>query len=156
MAPRPKPTALRILNGNPSGRPLNDREPTPKPGKPRVPDHVRQNPEAYREWKRTSDSLEEMGLLSTADRAALAAYCIAWSRWVEAEEQLRKFGLVIKSSNGYPVTSPYLSIARETMSQMTRLLAEFGLTPSSRTRVHVTKPPAGSDFDQWERGEGNG
>lgn len=156
MAPRPKPTALRILNGNPSGRPLNDREPQPKLGKPRIPDHVQQDDEARREWRRISDSLDEMGLLSTADRAALAAYCISWSRWVDAEEKLRQFGVIVKSPNDYPMPSPYLTIARDAMAQMVRLLTEFGLTPAARTKVHSSKPTAGSEFDQWERGAGNG
>jgi phage terminase small subunit len=49
---------------------------------------------------------------------------------------------VIKAPSGYPIASPYLSIANTAMAQMTRLLVEFGMTPSSRSRVAVSPPPA--------------
>lgn len=152
MAPKPIPTKLKILRGNPSGRPLNLSEPEPKAGKPRMPDHVRLDDEARREWKRITDTLDEMHLLTTADRAALAAYCVCWSRWVDAENKLRQFGVVIKSPNDYLTQSPYLVIARDSMAQMTKLLTEFGLTPSSRTRLSThLKDEGGSLFEQWEQ-----
>ncbi len=75
--------------------------------------------------------------LSRIDRAALAAYCQAWGRWVEAEEALRKYGVMIKSPSGFPMQSPYLAIANKAMEQMRAMLTEFGMSPSSRTRVHA-------------------
>lgn len=84
--------------------------------------------------------LAAWGLLTEIDGAALALYCQAWARWVEAEAQLLKFGTVIKSPNGFPIQSPYLPIANKAMEQMTKLLVEFGMSPSSRSRV-AYKPP---------------
>lgn len=82
--------------------------------------------------------LAQMGLLSKIDRAALALYCQAWGRWVEAEDALRKHGVMVKSPNGFPMQSPYLAIANKSMEQMRAMLTEFGMSPSSRTRVHGT------------------
>ena len=48
--PPPQPTALRVLNGNPGRRPLNDREPKPGAGPPRCPPYL--DEEAKRQWKR--------------------------------------------------------------------------------------------------------
>lgn len=84
--------------------------------------------------------LLDCGLMTEIDGAALALYCQSWARWVEAEDNLRKYGVVIKAPSGFPVQSPYLSIANKAMSQMTRLLVEFGMSPSSRTRVVIRKP----------------
>ena len=78
-----------------------------------------------------------LGLVTEVDKAALAGYCQAWARWVEAEEQLTRFGAVIKSPSGYPIQSPYLPIANKALDQMTRLLVEFGMSPSSRSRVDL-------------------
>ena len=80
--------------------------------------------------------LLDLGLMSDLDRAALAAYCQAWSRWVEAEDALRQYGVVIKSPSGFPMQSPFLSVANKALEQMRGLLIEFGMTPASRTKVH--------------------
>ncbi len=145
---KPKPTRLKVLEGNPGKRPLNRNEPKPKVGIPRCPEHL--SDEAKREWRRVSGSLAEMGLLSRIDRAALAAYCQAWGRWVEAEEALRKYGVMIKSPSGFPMQSPYLAIANKAMEQMRAMLTEFGMSPSSRTRVHadpnLTRDPTDAYF----------
>ncbi len=91
-----------------------------------------------------------MGLLSRADRPALAAYCTAWSRWVEAEAMVKKFGAIVKSpEKGFPMKSPYLSIADQAMETMRKLLVEFGLTPSSRGRIKVPDSEAGDEFDAF-------
>lgn len=144
---KPVPTNLKLLRGNPGKRKLNDREPQPNPGKPRVPSHL--DDEARREWHRMADKLLELGLLTEIDRAALAAYCVAWSRWVDAENKVRQYGLVMLSPDkGWPIQSPYLAIANKAMEQMRALLVEFGMSPSSRSRIQTTapKPPQ----DQFE------
>src|SRR5687768_11007374 len=111
---KPTPTNLKLLKGNPGKRPLNEAEPMPAPAIPKPPDHV--TGEARKEWFRISKQLHELGLLTEIDRAALAAYCIAWGRWVEAEQNLAKYGTVIKSPDkGWLVQSPYLSIANRAM-----------------------------------------
>ena len=65
------------------------------------------------EWRRVTPLLSTLGLLSRIDRAALAMYCEAWGRWVEAEEALRKYGVMVKSPNGFPMQSPYLAVANK-------------------------------------------
>ena len=98
--------------------------------------------EARKEWRRIGRKLLACGLLTEIDGAALALYCQAWARWIEAEGNLVRYGTVIKAPSGYPIASPYLSIANTAMAQMTRLLVEFGMTPSSRSRVAVVPPAA--------------
>jgi P27 family predicted phage terminase small subunit len=133
---KPKPTLTRKLDGNPGKRPLNDREPVPPAGVPECPDHL--DDEARAEWFRTAGVLHEMGLLTKADRAALAAYCTVYSRWVHAEAQVKKFGSIVKSpEKGFPMKSPYLTIADQALEAMRKLMVEFGLTPSSRSRIRV-------------------
>jgi P27 family predicted phage terminase small subunit len=133
---KPKPTMTRLLDGNPGKRRINDREPTPPPGVPDCPDHL--DDEARAEWFRTAGVLHEMGLLTMADRAALAAYCTVYSRWVHAEAQVKKFGSIVKSpEKGFPMKSPYLTIADQALEAMRKLMVEFGLTPSSRSRIRV-------------------
>lgn len=144
---KPKPTVVRSLEGNPGRRPLNDREPRVPDGVPDCPEYL--DGEAKAEWFRTASVLREMGLLTKADRTALAAYCVAYSRWVEAEAQVRKYGTIVKSPDkGFPMKSPYLTVADQALETMRKLMVEFGLTPSSRSRIRVpADSEAADEFD---------
>jgi P27 family predicted phage terminase small subunit len=87
--------------------------------------------------------LEQLGLVTLLDRAALAGYSQAWSRWVDAELKLREYGAVLKSpTKGFPILSPYLVIANKAMEQLRQFLSEFGMSPASRTRIGTDEPPA--------------
>lgn len=148
---KPTPTRLKLLRGNPGRRPLNKAEPAPRVRLPRPPEHL--NVEAKKEWRRAGRFLTQLGLISDIDRAAFAAYCTAWGRWVEAEAALKTYGLMLKSPNGFPVQSPYLAVANRALEQMRSLLSEFGMSPASRTRVSGLGPDAGVDpFEDFLRG----
>ena len=144
---KPKPTVLKVLEGNPGKRRINDREPTAPAGLPDCPDYL--DDVARDEWQRTGEVLRDMGLLSLADRTALAAYCTAYSRWVQAEAAVKKYGTIVKSPDkGFPMKSPYLTIADQAMESMRKFMVEFGLTPSSRSRIKV--PDAGQAGDEFD------
>jgi len=144
---KPTPTALKILAGNPGKRPLNSNEPRPAAAVPSCPRHL--NTEARREWRRITQELAAVGLLTNLDRGALAAYCVAWARWCEAEQHLNTEGTVSKTPNGYPQQSPWLAVANKSIEQLSKLAAEFGLTPSSRTRLSVTDAGAGDELERF-------
>lgn len=140
---RPKPTAQRILEGNPGKRPLNKTEPK-YGGVPTCPPEL--NAAASKEWKRICGELTAQGMLTSVDRAALAAYCVNYVRWLNAEEQIEKFGAVIRSpKSGYPVQNPYVGVSNTAQDQMRKFLVEFGMTPASRTRLKVDSAPKGGD-----------
>jgi P27 family predicted phage terminase small subunit len=132
---RPKPTHLKLLQGNPGKRALNPNEPKPDLEMPTVPEHL--SDAAKAEWTRMGEQLHRLGLLTSIDRPAFAAYCVIYARWVEAEEALKKSGPVVRSPSGYPMLSPFYTIANQSLSQMRTYLTEFGMTPSSRSRTSV-------------------
>jgi hypothetical protein len=59
---RPKPTALRILQGNPGKKALNKREPKPRVCIPPCPRHL--TPRAKSHWKAVAPKLARIGLLT--------------------------------------------------------------------------------------------
>lgn len=138
---KPVPTRLRLARG--SRRPINLNEPKPKACKPRCPSHL--SDEAKAEWKRISVHLAREGLLTQLDRTALALYCQAYGRWVEAEAKAVEHGLVVKTTNGNAIPNPYLGVANKAAKQMLEILVEFGMTPSSRTRVTAVEEPDAGD-----------
>lgn len=100
-----------------------------------MPAHL--DDEAKIEWDRISQELETLGLLTSIDRAALAAYCHAWSTWVEAVEKLQSMGKIIKAPSGYPMVNPYVAIHNKALDYLHKFAVEFGLTPASRSRISV-------------------
>lgn len=152
MAGRPpKPTKLKELSGNPGKRPQNKAEPKPATKRPPCPQHIQG--EARKEWNRITKQLMALGLLTEVDRAALAAYCQCWARWVQAEEEMRRenFKMITTTDSGYPVVSPWLNVANAAMKQMLRYLTEFGMTPSSRSRVTVVTEQEADPYEEFLR-----
>ena len=131
--PIPQPTALKLLKGNPGKRPINGREPKPRPVPPKCPTWI--DAAAKREWRRVVPELDRIGLLTTVDMAALAAYCQAFSRWKDAEESLSEHGVTFETEKGYLMPRPEIAIAKMYLGFIKSFCAEFGLTPSSRGRM---------------------
>jgi len=132
---KPTPTHLKLITGNPGKRAINTSEAAPRKKMPKCPDHL--GGAAKAEWKSMAKKLSKYGLLSEIDGAALAGYCDAYGRWAEASLQLLKFGMIMKGSKSPLIQSPYLVIVNRALDQMKAFLVEFGMTPSSRSRITV-------------------
>lgn len=134
---KPKPTKLKELAGNPGKRALNPNEPEP-PVPDRAPYAPRYlNKDAQKEWRRVVGVLIELGLYTDLDYAALAMYCQAYGRWVQMERELADEDLVLVGAEGGLYQNPKLHVANKAWEQMRKILAEFGLTPSSRSRLEL-------------------
>jgi P27 family predicted phage terminase small subunit len=145
---RPKPRRLKVLTGNPGKRPLNENEPMPEPEIPACPPEL--GPAAQQEWYRLVADLAKLRLLTSLDRAALAAYCGAYALWAEATLAIQKYGTMVKSPTGFPIQSPYVSIANRQAEIMMRIAAEFGFTPASRSRIATPSETEPTLFDRKE------
>jgi P27 family predicted phage terminase small subunit len=110
--------------------------------------------EARKEWKRLARELAELGLLTGLNRGMLAAYCQAHALWVEAVASIERYGTMIKSPNGFPMQSPYVAVANKQVDIMVRIAAEFGMTPSSRTRIRVGDKTPEDPFEAFLQGRG--
>ena len=148
---KPVPSAIRRVLGNPGGRRMNESEPVPTMLRPDAPAFL--SPDAAEEWVRISDDLARMGLLSGLDRGGLAAVCQAWGRWLQAERALARMkneadGLIIKTKSGNMIQNPLVGVANKAMSDYMRYAAEFGMTPSARTRISVGDG-VGDGFDKY-------
>ena len=148
---KPTPSSLRVLHGNPGHRKLPDGEPQVVAKIPTCPREL--SATAKKEWRRIAPELARLGLLARIDRAALALYCDNYGRWIEAIQAIQQYGVVIKSPTGFPMQSPYVAIANKAGEQVRLLLGEFGMSPSSRTRVHAEPAtPKDDPFELWEQG----
>ena len=155
-----RPTKIKILNGEPNKDRINLREPQPSSGKTTMPAHLSTHAKA--EWRRIVPELEGMGVFTKIDRAALAAYCQAYGRWVDCElrikalqEEATKQGkditnaYLLKTQADNIIISPLLSVSNRALDQMRVFLVEFGLTPVSRSRIEIPDKKTEDDLDEF-------
>jgi P27 family predicted phage terminase small subunit len=140
---KPKPSKLRLLQGKAGHRPINTTEPKPEPTMPECPDEVKANPVALAKWNTLAPKLHRAGILTELDGDALAAYCTEYSHYIEAETFVRENGsvLVLRDDKGnvkWTQPTPQAAMAMKHLEKMRQLIVEFGMTPSSRTRIHAT------------------
>ena len=132
---KPTPRNLRLVKGTDRPDRHNQNEPVVPVSVPEPPDNLTDDEaEKFREM---AAKLANMRVMTEQDVDALAFYCVNFCRWVEATDIVKAGGMMVKSRQGHPMQNPYLSIANRAQSECQKLLSEFGMTPSSRTRVHA-------------------
>ena len=141
-----KPTALRVLEGT---KPRNANEFQPDKTMPDCPDWLLDD--AKDEWDRIAPQLHRIGLLTSVDRAALAAYCQSYGRWKAAEEVVKAQGLTYelydKDGNVRCVQQrPEVGIANQCLKQIKTFASAFGLEPSSRAKIELPNSQPVDDF----------
>ncbi|MEP2029270.1 MAG: phage terminase small subunit P27 family [Paracoccaceae bacterium] len=148
---KPKPTQLKLITGTLRKSRTNKNEIRPDVVRPDPPDHL--SHQAKIEWDRIVGNLFSLGIMTALDRGALAAYCQAYGRWVQAERALARFskndaatfGIMLKTSHGNAIVNPLVSAANKAQADMVRYAAEFGMTPSSRSRVSAATDKCASE-----------
>ena len=142
----PKPTHLKILQGNPGRKPLPQNEPEPKRAErtPSVPTWL--DDKAKGIWKEHARILWAAGLLTQIDREALAALCETTALYRTAVDMIRVEGAVWTSKEtGYTQQSAWATVRGQALNKMQSLWSEFGMTPAARTRIQVEKPEKEED-----------
>lgn len=133
---KPLPTATKELQGNPGKRALGTDTAKIGPAEDLTPPMPLFGA-ASREWNRVAPFLHRLGLVTELDLTTLAAYCEAWGRYVDAQADLRAYGAVVEGYRGGLVKNPAAQVARDALADMLKLAVEFGMTPSSRGRIHI-------------------
>jgi P27 family predicted phage terminase small subunit len=130
---RPKPTALRILEGTAKSK--TKREPSAPVGVPPMPERLKVDAVALEKWNELAGILSRMGVLTTGDGEALATLCEVHSAEQSCLLQLRAGGAVMHTDLGGVKPNPAGPMYRSLVAMKASLLSEFGLTPSSRTKL---------------------
>jgi P27 family predicted phage terminase small subunit len=148
---KPKPTVMRKLNGNPTGRPLNNKEAMPsREISLEPPEWACLTEEGVTTWNRLAPMVHHNGLLTEADLNQFARYCDMLPRWYKMKCFLDEHGEtyeVMKPIYANNILEEYI-VAKVAMRPQTKLYlefnkalqafeAEFGLSPSSRTRIQA-------------------
>lgn len=151
MSGPPKtPTHLRLVRGNPSKRPINKNEPQPLKGVPPVPKHFDKQGKYW--FKRMAEELDAIGVISQLDARALELLVEAYTEYRHHCETLDREGYTyavycdddadegkereIRMIKPHPAAM----MKADAWKRLRAMLAEFGMTPSSRSKVSKDKP----------------
>ncbi len=138
---RSKPTSLKLIEGNPGKRPLNQAEPKPPPGRPIAPPDL--SDDAKKEWQYVVPKLDEMGLLHKLDRRNLVIYCELVATFNEATNWVKDKGVIVAGRNkGEAVKNPAIQVQRDAARLISTYSRMFGLDPADRASLEVGGLPA--------------
>lgn len=131
---KPKPTAKKLLAGNPGKRALNKAEPEfSKITNVDPPEWLTDR--AAQMWRMVVPELLRENVVAITDLHNVEAFCVAYDNWRMAQESVRQHGIVVAGAQGGPIKNPALTAANETMRQIVTFGSMLGLDPASRTRL---------------------
>ena len=108
--PKPKPTKLRVLEGDHHKSRYNLNEPQFAAFTAPMPAHIAADPVAAELWRSIVPKLDRVGIISDAEVTALELLCVTYSLWRQEPSDNKS-------------------------KRLQSMLSEFGLTPSSRSRI---------------------
>lgn len=132
---KPKPTKLKELNGNAGKRALNKNEPQfDKIMNIEPPKWL--EPLAVEMWQRVVPQLCANDLLTVGDLHNVEAFCTAYARWRQAQDEINNYGVVVPHpETGVLQKNPAVTVMNETARQLVTFGSLLGLDPSSRARL---------------------
>lgn len=149
-APRPVPTALKILRGNPGKRGLPQEPPAVKRAV-RMPKWLSNDARVH--WKSLLPIVTETRVMTAADEHALAIGCEALAEYqaclATVAEHGRTYTLLTRSGDEMVRARPEVAMASDAWRRYKSMLIEFGLTPAARTKVAAVGGAA-QERDEWD------
>jgi len=117
-------------------------EPVPPEGDVECPPEI--NGRAREFWDRRAPVLAQMGLLTVADESMLAMLCRTEAELWDAWDDVAKNGmrlLTYTEAGERHLENPAVKMASDAQKRLKALEVEFGMSPSSRTRVKAQPKP---------------
>lgn len=130
-----QPAALKLIKGRGDGKDSAGREVKQVAFKRLPPEPpIELGPLARAQWDKVVSELSRLDILKSVDGPSLAAYCLTWQRFTEAQEQIEEYGLTAATSQGVGV-APWVRVADAASKELRAWAREFGLTPSGEANI---------------------
>ncbi len=135
---RPLPTAVKRVSGTLRRDRANLLEPRPPLDVPACPTFL--NAIGRAKWRELSEVLTEMRVMTKADASALAQVCDAWAFYRRNRAIIDRRGatFTVRTESGSVVRPrPEVAMMQDAWRRYWTGLADFGLTPAGRPKVHA-------------------
>ena len=131
---KPKPSAQKLLAGNPGKRAINKDE--PDFGEVTDIDCPEWITGFGRDlWLTLAPQLCKQRILQGTDIQNLEIYCNAYDQFRMAQEEIKRHGVTVLGAQGGTVKNPAATALKEAVSMMATYGGMLGLDPSSRQRL---------------------
>ena len=131
---KPTPSHLKVVRGTNRADRANNSEPKPRRELPSAPAHMTDR--GREAWGYVCGIADRMGILTEADALALELLCEARSDWLSARDEITAAGGETYTTDaGLIKAHPAVAMRNDAARRMQSLLAEFGMSPSSRSKV---------------------
>jgi P27 family predicted phage terminase small subunit len=144
--PKPMPTAIKELRGNPGHRPLPKNEPRLPTAVPVCPADLAGG--AKRAWTEICAALSALQVLTSADVFVVEVAAVELDRYRRARTEAAAEGEVLQGARGCYM-NPRLNVALSGLKRLMWALSECGLTPAARTRVKVQLEEGADPFEEF-------
>lgn len=145
--PGPKPTALKVIEGQRGHRTKKElerqhNEPKPRPILPDPPPYLGEL--GLKRWNELLPELDYCGVITVVDGDILAGYCVAYQEICNLTEDLAINGRTYQvGTNGAHAARPEVAMLNRARDDLRRFGAELGIGAAARTKVEVKKADAG-------------
>ncbi|EBW8860939.1 phage terminase small subunit P27 family [Salmonella enterica subsp. enterica serovar Muenchen] len=112
---------------------------------PKTPDYF--DDIAVKQWRAKSRQLAERGDLTPADWNNLELYCVNYSIYRKAVEDLARRGFTVEGSRGAATSNPALKAKSDAEKVMIKISSLLGFDPVGRRR----NPPETEEEDELDR-----
>ncbi|MFT8335113.1 MAG: phage terminase small subunit P27 family [Acetobacter orientalis] len=133
---KPNPPKLQVVGGNGGKRAIReDGSRLPSEYAP-PPEHLDEC--AAQAWEKLVPSLVRLQMFTVLDHHALEQYCLTYSRWRRAEDELTKEGDTYETHGKQGTMKralPEVAIVAESIRLMRSVGSEFGFSPVARLRL---------------------
>jgi P27 family predicted phage terminase small subunit len=139
--PAKKPTKLKVFR-RPSREVQNEMTVPEMDILPPAPDYF--EADAVKIWNTSAKRLKDLGMLHDVDIPLLETYCLQCSILNKSARALKKEGLVVEvttKSGSYEIPSPHIKIYNTANTQIQKIAAHFGFSPSTRASISAPEKP---------------
>jgi P27 family predicted phage terminase small subunit len=134
---KPQATAIKEGNGafvkDPQRK--NHEEPRLPMSEPECSEAIKENPEAFAKWKQVIGWLTEMRVIASVDHDLIETYAMTYAEMMENTKLVQQEGHCIEGAKGLMVRNPRTVVLANQRATVLKMIAELGLSPSSRTRL---------------------
>lgn len=141
---KPKPSYLRLLDGNAGKRALNAEEPKPAHALADPPESLSDRQKDI--WRRALAQAPPQ-MLTTLDASVFTVWVVACDFHDQANTMVTKHGVFMKTKKtGTPIQCPWMAVVNRQALIMMKAAAEMGFTPTARSRVKIENATPSGTF----------
>ena len=103
---------------------------------------------AAAEYMRVVREAGKLPMFDNLDRSILADYASNYSKFVDAEKNLQKYGAVVKANN-IPMPSPYVNVSDKAAGKILQCSSKLGLAVTDRLKLIVPTKEAVPEVNKY-------